>query len=48
MSGKGSNRRNEDTDKVRSNWDQIDWSSTRKEEKKEQDELPEQTKNTDQ
>lgn len=29
MSGKGSNRRQEDVRKVRSNWDLIDWSKKR-------------------
>jgi hypothetical protein len=38
MSGKGSGRRNEDADKVRSNWGNIDWSHTRdKAEDKQQD-----------
>ena len=37
MSGKGSGRRNEDSEKVRSNWGNIDWSATRKDEDKQQD-----------
>lgn len=47
MSGKGSGRRPTDEEKYMSNWDAI-FGRNKKEEEKEQDELPEQTKNTDQ
>ena len=37
MSGKGSGRRNEDSEKVRSNWGNIDWSATRNKQEDKQD-----------
>jgi len=46
MSGKGSGRRNEDSEKVRNNWDAIFGKKVdKKEEKETKYELPKQTTN---
>ena len=47
MSGKGSGRRPTDEEKYMSNWDTI-FGRNKEQKKEEQNELSEQTKNTDQ